>query len=128
MLSNVNHIIRNTSQNVTILIVRWAISSRLKEALKHRIMKERKKAINLNWHIHLGSSIKIPKYFKHNKYFSHFRPVFPSIPYRNHIKTFALYIRDHEITTWWNVFGKLLTAFTVNNIHKKLHLRCSTGL
>ena len=27
-----------------------------------------KTAINLNWHIHLRSSIKIPKNFKHNKY------------------------------------------------------------
>ena len=32
-------------------------------------VKEQKQAINLNEHIHLCSSIKIPKYFKHSKYF-----------------------------------------------------------
>ena len=52
MLSNVYHIIS------------------LKEVPKHRIIKEQNKAINPNRHIHLGSSIRIPKYFKLSKYFS----------------------------------------------------------
>ena len=46
MLSNVHHIIKidcKTSLWLYILIVRWGISSRLKEVRKHRIMKEQKK-------------------------------------------------------------------------------------
>ena len=47
-----------------ILLVRWAVWSSLKEVPKQKIIKEWKKAINLNRHIHLGSSIKIPKEFQ----------------------------------------------------------------
>lgn len=38
-------------------------------------MREQKEAINLNQHIHLGSCVKIPKYFKDSKYFQNFKVV-----------------------------------------------------